>query len=124
MGITLFVFGLPGSGKSAAARHIKSLARRKKFRPRRFKDYTILYKMFEDDQKVSNEEQRFHSTRDLGYDSFDVLDFEVLDEALQKLHHNILWRKKLADDSNELLIIEFSRDDYQVLSERSSEIPN
>ena len=102
MGITLFVFGLPGSGKSAAARHIKSFARQKKFRPRRFKDYTILYKMFQDDQKVNNEEKRFRSTQYLGYDGFDVLDFDVLDEALQKLHHNILWRKKLADDSTEL----------------------
>jgi hypothetical protein len=112
MGITLFVFGLPGSGKSAAARHIKSFARQKKFHPRRFRDYTILYKMFRDDQKANNEKKRFHSTRALGYDGFDLLDFDVLDEALQKLHHNIQWRKKLADDSSELLIIEFSRDDY------------
>ncbi len=112
MGIVLFVFGLPGSGKSVAARHIKSFARHKKFRPQRFRDYTILYKMFLDDQKVNNEEKRFRSTQYLGYDGFDVLDFDVFDEALQTLHHNILWRKKLADESAELLIIEFSRDDY------------
>src|SRR5438874_5609557 len=89
MGIIVFVFGLPGSGKSAAARHIKSFARHKKFRPRRFRDYTILYKMFRDDQKAKNEKERFRSTRSLGYDGFDVFDFDVLDEALQKLHHNI-----------------------------------
>jgi hypothetical protein len=112
MGITLFVFGLPGSGKSAAARHIKSFARQKRFRPRRFRDYTILYKMFQDDQKATHEKRRFRSTKSLGYDGFDVLGFDVFDEALQKLHHNILRRKKLADDSTELLIIEFSRDDY------------
>lgn len=114
MGITLFVFGLPGSGKSAAARHIKSIARQKKFRPRRFRDYTILYKMFKDEQKANNEEKRFRSTQYLGYDGFDVLEphFDVCDEALQKLHHYILHRKKLADDSTELLIIEFSRVDY------------
>jgi hypothetical protein len=112
MGIILFVFGLPGSGKSAAARHIKSFAKQKKFRSRRFKDYTILYKMFRDDQKANNEKKRFRSTQSLGYDSFDVLDFDILDKALRKLHHNILWRKKLADDSIELLIIEFSRNDY------------
>jgi len=112
MGITLFVFGLPGSGKSAAARQIKSFARQKKNRPQRFRDYTILYKMFQDDQKSNNEEKRFRSTQNLGYDSFDVLDFDVLGEALQKLQHNILRRNKLADDSTELLIIEFSRDDY------------
>lgn len=112
MGITVFVFGLPGSGKSAAARHIKSFARQKKFRPRRFRDYTILYKMFQDEQKANNEVKRFRSTLDLGYDGFDVLDRDIFDEALQKLHHNILRRKKLADDGIELLIIEFSRVDY------------
>src|SRR5205823_9932607 len=105
------------SGKSAAARHIKSFARQKKFSPRRFRDYTILYKMFRDDQKANNEEKRFHSTEYLRYDGFDVRDFDVLDEALQKLHHNILQRKELADNSTELLIIEFSRNDYcQALS--------
>ena len=56
--------------------------------------------------------KRFRSTRSQGYDGFDVLDFNVFDEALQKLHHEILRRKKLADNSRELLIIEFSRDDY------------
>jgi hypothetical protein len=112
MGLTVFAFGLPGSGKSAAARHIKSFVRQKKFRPRRFRDYTILYKMFQNDQKANSEQKRFHSTQDLGYDGFDVLDFAVFDEALQKLHHNILQRKKMADDSREILIIEFSRDDY------------
>ena len=108
MSIILFVLGLPGSGKSAAARHIKSFARQKKFQARRLKDYTILHKMFQKDK----EEKRFRSTQYLGYDGFDVLDFAVKDEALQKLHHNIVQRKKLADVSTELLIIEFSRNDY------------
>ncbi len=112
MGITLFVFGLPGSGKSAAARHIKSFAKQKKFRPWRFRDYPILYKMFQDDQKTTNEKRRFDSTQSLGYDGFDVRDFDVFDEALQKLCHTILRRKKLVNDVAELLIIEFSRDDY------------
>jgi len=112
MGITVLIFVLPGFGKSASARHIKSFARQKNFRPRRFRDYTILYKMFQDDQKANNQEKRFRSTQPLGYDGFDVLDFAVFDEALQKLHHNILQRKKLADHSRELLIVEFSRDDY------------
>ena len=98
MGLIVFVFGLPGSGKSAAARHIKSFARQKKFRPRRFRDYILLYKMFQDDQKATNEKKRFRSTQHLGYDGFDVLgfdvlDFDVLDKGLQKLHHDILQRK-------------------------------
>ena len=112
MGITLFVFGLPGSGKSAAARHIKSFARQKRFRPRRFRDYPILYKMFQDDQKANYENKRFRSTQDLGYDGFDVLDITVFNDAIQKRHHDIMKRKEFADKSTELLIIEFSRDDY------------
>ncbi len=113
MGITLFVFGLPGSGKSAAARQIKSSARKKHFRPRRFRDYTILYRMFQDDQEANSEVKRFRSTKSYSeYDGFDVLDFGAFDEALQKLHHNIVRRKKLVDENIELLVIEFSRDDY------------
>src|SRR5215831_7447939 len=103
MGIILFVFGLPGSGKSAAARHISSYVKQKKFHPRRFRDYPILYKMFQDDQKPENEKKRFRSTLNLGYDAFDVLDFAVYDEALQKLHRNILRRNKMAGDSTDLL---------------------
>ncbi len=96
MGITLFVFGLPGSGKSAAARQIKSSARKKHFRPRRFRDYTILYRMFQDDQEANSEVKRFRSTKSYSeYDGFDVLDFGAFDEALQKLHHNIVRRKNL-----------------------------
>jgi len=113
MGLILFVFGLPGSGKSAAARQIKSFARKKHFKPRRFRDYTILYRMFQDDQAKENVEKRFRSTNEYSkYDGFDVLDFDVLDEALQKLHRNIIGRKKLIDENIELLIIEFSRTDY------------
>jgi hypothetical protein len=113
MGEILFVFGLPGSGKSAAVRQIKCFARKKLFKPRRFRDFTILYRMFQNDQKAENVEKRFQSTKKYSkYDGFDVLDFDVLDEALQKLHRNIIRRKKLVDDNIELLIIEFSRTDY------------
>jgi hypothetical protein len=68
--------------------------------------------MFQNDQKLENEKKRFSSTQHLGYAGFDVLDFEVTDEALQKLHHQLVQRQKLTDDSTEVLIIEFSRVDY------------
>src|SRR5690349_8557330 len=110
MAITLFVFGIPGRGKSVAARHIKSITRHKEFHPRRYKDYPILYKRFQDDQKAKNKKKRYRSTLSLGYDGFDVLDAEEYDKALQQLHQNILRRKKLNDDNREILIIEFSRD--------------
>src|SRR5574337_919248 len=95
MGVILFVFGLPGSGKSAAARHIKSFARKKHFNPRRFREYTILYRMFLHEQAINNVEKRFRSTKEYSkYDGFDVRDFDVLDEALQKLHRNIIRDRK------------------------------
>lgn len=108
MDIILFVLGLPGSGKSATARHIKSFAEQKKFQAHRFKDYGILYKMFQKDK----EEKRFRSTQPQGYDGFDVLDFDVFDEALQRLHRSVQQQRKQAEDDTELLIIEFSRVDY------------
>jgi len=105
MVIKLFIFGLPGSGKSAASRHIEHFAVENKWLAKRFRDYSILYIMF----LAEGERKRFHSTK---YDGFDVLDHTAFDEALEKLNHRIEQREKPANGNKELLIIEFSRDDY------------
>ncbi len=101
----LFVLGLPGSGKSTAARYIEMLARDNNWFPRRFNDYDILFQMFLADQ----EGNRFSSTE---YGGFDVHEHIVFDEALKELERVILKREKVPDDKNELIIIEFARDDY------------
>lgn len=101
----LFVLGLPGSGKSAASRHTEHLARENMWEAKRFRDYSILYTMSQADK----ENKRFSPTK---YDGFDVHDHTAFDEALQKLNLRIEEREKPVDGNKELLIIEFSRDDY------------
>ncbi len=101
----VFVLGLPGSGKSTAARYIEMLARDNGWKTSRFNDYDILFEMFLADQ----EGNRFSSTE---YGGFDVHELIVFDEALKELERVVLKREKAPDDKNELIIIEFARDDY------------
>lgn len=105
MVVALFVLGLPGSGKSAASRHTEHFAKENRWVVKRFRDYGILYTMFLADV----ERERFKPTK---YDGFDVLDLTAFDEALEKLNRRIEEREELVDGNKELLIIEFSRDDY------------
>jgi len=108
MPVKLFILGLPGSGKSGAARNIELHAKNYDLIPKRFKDYDILYRMYREDK----EGKHFRSTDDRGYDGFDVTDPRAFDDALVELNRQILHRNRLADESKELLIIEFSRVDY------------
>jgi adenylate kinase family enzyme len=108
MTVKLFILGLPGSGKSGAARLIKAQADKHGWFSHHFKDYPILYRMF----KADKEGKRFKSTLDRGYDGFDGLDPTAYDEALEILNRQVLQHKRPADESKELLIIEFARDDY------------
>ena len=52
--VKLFVFGLPGSGKSTVARHIVDHVQRdyKNWSAQRISDYNILHKMFLQDKKA------------------------------------------------------------------------
>lgn len=105
MVVKVFVLGLPGSGKSTAARYIEMLARDYKWFPRRFNDYSILFEMFRTDP----ESKRFSSTK---YGGFDIHEHIAFDEALIEIEKEILQREKVHNDQNELIIIEFARDDY------------
>ena len=101
----LFVLGLPGSGKSTAARYIEMLARDCDWLPRRFNDYNILLEMFHTDI----EGKRFSRTK---YGGFDVHKHIAFDEALIEIERVVLQREKVPDNQKELIIIEFARDDY------------
>jgi len=105
MPVKLFILGLPGSGKSAASRLTEHFARENKWKVKRFRDYGILHTM----SLADVEPKRFRPTK---FDGFDVLDLAAFDEALEKLNRRIEEREKPVDDSKELLIIEFSRNDY------------
>jgi len=73
--------------------------------PRRFNDYDILLKMF----RTDSEGKRFSRTR---YGGFDVHKHIAFDEALIEIEKVVLQREKVTNDQNELIIIEFARDDY------------
>lgn len=102
---SLFILGLPGSGKSTAARYI--VDHYKAWSTVRINDYDILYEM----SRVDKEGKRFSTTTYDGYDGFDVLDHSAFDDALWKLKAIVAKQKRLFA-KHKLIIIEFARDDY------------
>lgn len=114
----IFVLGLPGSGKSTAARYIEMLARDYDWDPNLLQDYRILYDMFQADKEGT----RFSSTLYDGYDGFDVHDFNAFDDALKEL---VCWlgEKERPSKGRAVNIIEFARDDYCKALELFASIP-
>jgi hypothetical protein len=101
----VFLLGLPGSGKSTAARYIEMLARDYDWLPRCFNDYGILLKMF----RTDSEGKRFSCTKHGGFDVHELIAF---DDALIEVEKVVSQREEVANDQNELIVIEFARDDY------------
>jgi shikimate kinase len=100
----IFVLGLPGSGKSTGVRLIEGIAHDMRWFPSRFNDYDVLQEMYrrDDGEKFSP----------AAHDGFDVHDHQVFDVALQHLEKNVRSRS-IMQDRKELVIIEFSRNDYR-----------
>lgn len=100
----LFLLGLPGSGKSTIARKIKE--RYANLSTQHVSDYDILYTMFQEDKE--NKGGKFVPTK---YGGFDVLDFSILDLALQKMESQVV---ELINSNKkvEFIMIEFARNDY------------
>lgn len=110
----MFILGLPGSGKSKAARYIDSHVKEKsvpgtskRWHVTHFNDYGILDEM----SKHPIEGKLFKRPEPGG---FDVIEFSAFDIALQRLE------KKIADsipafeaDREEIIVIEFARNDYK-----------
>ncbi len=111
----IFVVGLPGSGKSTAARHIAILACKCRRTPKLLQDYRILYKMF----RADKEGIRFSSTLHKG---FDVHDFSAFDDALKVLVRQLQEKERISK-RNAVNIIEFARDDYCKALELFTSIP-
>ncbi len=101
----VFLLGLPGSGKSTVARHIVKLAQWNNWSPIRFNDYDILKEWFQSDE----DGRRFSA---IEYDGFDVHDHNVFDEALEEVERRVVERENVSCEKNQLIIIEFARDDY------------
>lgn len=99
----LFVFGLPGSGKSSVARIISKYARVRQWSTTHINDYAILLKMYQEDTK------RQFKPADFG--GFDVLDLSVFDTVLRRLEHQVIGHIS-STKLDEIVLIEFSRNDY------------
>ncbi len=109
MVVKVFVLGLPGSGKSAAIRHLDTLARDCQWVVDCINDYDILYEMFEAD----SEGLLFKST---DYGGFDVIDLTAFDIALQKVERRITRLERqwvsIKNNRKKIVFIEFARNDY------------
>lgn len=105
MAVKLFVLGLPGSGKSGVARYIQMYARDKDWKATHFNDYAILEQMFHDDTNGKQFKPAPHG-------GFDVIDFTVIDTALQRLEQQVNQSLPSAKQQ-EVILIEFARNNYQ-----------
>lgn len=107
MPVKLFILGLPGSGKSAIARHIEAYIKSRSWIATRFNDYSILKAMFAQDGEL----KRFRPAEAGG---FDVLDMKVFDEAIKQLEQGVNeYVLSLKSEGQELVLIEFSRNNYE-----------
>jgi hypothetical protein len=111
MGIKVFVLGRPGSGKSFALRIIVEYIKQRnnKWSVSIVRDYEILWQMFIANRTVKNEPRKFLPT---DYDSFEVIDFSVLDDASKEIEKSVKTIFALNEDK--IIFIEFARDNYQV----------
>jgi adenylate kinase family enzyme len=101
----VFVLGLPGSGKSTAARYMEAVARDHQWKTFRVSDYDILYSMFQADRAS----KRFSATQHGG---FDVRDLTVFDIALRELETQVWQEPRPSGAERRLVIIEFARANY------------
>src|SRR5258706_1027414 len=110
MALKVFILGRPGCGKSAAHRLIENFAQERKWKVTRFNDYDILQEMFRFETlfRSSSVPRKFRATE---HNGFDVLDFSVLDMALKELEKKVQF-KNSQNNNDELITIEFARDDY------------
>jgi hypothetical protein len=112
MAVKLFVLGRPGSGKSEAYRQIdKYIQQSHQDRSViHFTDYEILHEMFQFERYFQlNEKLRKFQPRE--HEGFDVSDFSVLDDVLKELEKKIRFKYSEVE-SEQLIVIEFARDDY------------
>ena len=105
MAVKIFVLGLPGSGKSTVARYIMMYTRDKGWETNHFNDYGILQDMF-----LADKEQKQFKPADHG--GFDIIDLSAFDVALKSLEQQVNEYISTAK-SEEIILIEFSRNDYQ-----------
>lgn len=105
--VRVFVLGRPGTGKSTAARFLMQVVRTYGWSIRHIDDYGILYSMYKADRIG-----RFRKAA-IDLEGFDVLDFNVFDEALAAMKQQVDVALTRALDRMKLVIIEFARGTYK-----------
>ncbi len=106
----LFLSGRPGSGKSTAARYIEvlfndSIQRHQMLPIEKLNDYTFLREMYLADK----EHKQFKPVGPQENEGFDVIDFNVLNVALESMKQQAL----LLQEQHSLILIEFARCTYR-----------
>lgn len=102
----MFILGLPGSGKSTAAHTIEEyvLKHYQGWSVVHISDYNILKRMCYEEH-----DKRLHP---IGNEAFDVVESSAFNSALKRLKDGIRESMKDASNSNQLIAVEFSRNDY------------
>jgi hypothetical protein len=109
-----FLLGRPGTGKSTLAQLIEASARRRGWATQHFYDYKYLQDMFlqEIEENVPLKERAFRQKGPEACHGFDVLDFNVLDTALEQMCEDIRTARSENQAVNKLFLIEFARKEY------------
>ena len=114
----VFVVGRSGSGKTTAAKiiaeSIPSIAQsifHEKLSSQRFRDYDILYNMYQEDMAKHYPNHKYHRFRKAEYNGFEVLDYSAFDEALLKLQEEVTT--SVASNYPGFVTVEFARNNYQ-----------
>jgi adenylate kinase family enzyme len=111
MVVKVFILGRPGSGKSAAARHIAALAQNYGWVSTRVNDYEILQAMFRA-EKLYQFVTKLRRFRAIKHGGFDIIDPTVLDETLVEVEKRVR-DLTLSLEREGFIIIEFARGDYR-----------
>ncbi len=108
--LKVFVLGRPGSGKTTAVNYIHEFAKSQGCPTLRFKDYDILYEMYQEDINKEYHDNRERKFLPAEYEGFDVKDITMFDVALERLRKRV---EDLSSDAEGIATIEFARDDYE-----------
>lgn len=114
--VKVFLLGRPGSGKSYIAQCMGKFAERNGWFVHHAYDYELLQAMFleEESRNIAPELRKFSRKGPESHHGFDVIDFSVLDTALEKMAVKVgseLDRKQTSP-GDKLFLIEFARKDY------------
>ncbi len=102
----VFILGLPGSGKSTAAHTIEEYV------PKCYQGWSVVHISDYNILKRMCYEEHDKRLRQIGNGAFDVVNSTAFNSALKRLKDGIREAMKEASNSNQLIAVEFSRNDY------------